>query len=255
MRTLAIVLFVAACGGGGGSNNNIDAAKSADAKVYMDAPPNVSQMITIAGTALASDNNSSTPLAGATVKLLKTSDDSVLGMATTAADGKYSFTVQTNGQVVDAYILATASGYKNAAAFPAAPFQADTAKADSNMVTTGNYAALAGFVGQHACPDTCPDMASTCTDTCMGFAVVEVLDSNSMAVQGAVASSTPTATYHYFSGAFPTGTDATDSSGTAFYSNMTPGMVTISATKTGVVLKSHAIKALKNTFTSTVITE
>jgi hypothetical protein len=248
MRILAIVLFVAACGGGGGSNNgDIDAGKSADAKVYMDSPPNVSQMITIGGTALSSDNNSSTPLAGATVKLLKVSDDSVLGMATTAADGKYSFAVQTNGQVVDAYILATADTFQQAAAFPAAPFQADTSTADSNLVKAGNYSALAGFTGQKDC--------SMDASTCLGFAVVEILDANSMPVEGAKASSTPAGMYHYMSGILPTGTDATDSSGTAFYSNLTPGMVTISATKSGVVFKSHPIKALKNTFTSTVVTE
>jgi hypothetical protein len=247
MRTLAIVLLLAACGGSNSGNGNIDATKSADAKVFMDAPPNVSQMITISGTALSSDNNSSTPLAGATVKLLNTSDDSVLGMTTTAADGKYSFTVQTNGQVVDAYILATADTFQPAAAFPAAPFQADTSTADSNLVKAGNYSALAGFTGQKEC--------SMDASTCLGFAVVEILDANNMPVEGAKASSTPAGMYHYMSGILPTGTDSTDSSGTAFYSNLTPGMVTISATKTGVVFKSHAIKALKDTFTSTVITE
>ena len=254
MRTLAIVLLVAACGG---SNNGggTDAAKSADAKVFMDAPPNVSQMITIGGTALASTNNGSTPLAGATVQLLKVSDDSVLGMATTGADGKYAFTVQTNGQVVDAYILAKAATYKNAAAFPAAPFQADTMTADSNMVTAGNYSALAGFTGQKSCPDMCPDVPAMCTDTCMGFAVVEILDANAMPVQGAVASSSPAGSYKYMSNNIPVGTDSTDTDGTAFYVNIPPGMVTISATKSGAVFKSHPIKALKNTFTSTVITE
>ena len=123
MRTLAFVLLIAACGS---SNNGggVDAAKSADAKVFMDAPPNVSQMITIGGTALNSTNTSTTPIAGAAIKLLKVSDDSVLGMATSGADGKYSFTVMTNGQVVDAYITATADTFQPAAAFPAAPFHA-----------------------------------------------------------------------------------------------------------------------------------
>jgi IPT/TIG domain-containing protein len=241
MRTLAIVLLVAACGGGNSGNGNIDATKSADAKVFMDAPPNVSQMITIGGTALNSTNTSTTPIAGATVKLLKISDDSVLGMATSGADGKYSFTVMTNGAVVDAYITATASGYQAAAAFPATPFQVDTTSADSNMVTTGNYSALTGFSGQHSGK---------------GFAVVEILDAASMPVQGAVASSTPAGgSYKYMSGGIPIGTDSTDTDGTAFYVDLPPGMVTISATKTGAVFKSHAIKALPDTFTSTVITE
>ncbi|HET9992699.1 MAG TPA: hypothetical protein VFQ65_29395, partial [Kofleriaceae bacterium] len=183
----------------------------------------------------------------AAIKLLKVSDDSVLGMATSGADGKYSFTVMTNGQVVDAYITATADTFQPAAAFPAAPFQADTTSADSNMVTTGNYQALSGFVGQKSCANM--------PDQCLGFAVVEILDSNNMPVQGAKASSTPAGMYHYMSGGIPIGTDSTDTDGTAFYSNLTPGMVTISATKSGATFKSHPIKALKDTFTSTVITE
>jgi hypothetical protein len=90
----------------------------------------------------------------------------------------------------------------------------------------------------------------------MGFAVVEILDATNMPVAGAVASSTPSGTYHYLDNGIPSGTTSTDAGGTAFYSNLSPtGMVTISATKSGAVFKSHAIKALKNTFTSTVVTE
>ena len=244
MKTSIALILIAACGGGG-SGNSTDGGGSgsnmpADARIFLDAPPTVPAMITISGTALDSGQSTSVPLAGATISLLKTSDDSVLATMTSAADGKYSLPVTTNGLVVDAYITASKSGYAPAAAFPAAPFEADTTTADSNLITSGNYTALTGFSGQQ------PGK---------GFAVVEILDSNQMPVAGAKVSSTPAGTYKYLQNSLPTGTTSTDTTGTAFCVNLTPGMVTLSATMSGAVFKSHAIKALPDTFTSTVVTE
>lgn len=245
MKTSIALILIAACGGGGCSSTDGGGSGSdmlADARIFLDAPPTVPAMITIAGTALDSGASTSVPLAGATISLLKTSDDSVLATTTSAADGKYSLPVTTNGLVLDAYIAATKSGYAPAAAFPAAPFQADTTTADSNLITTGNYTALAGFSGQDTAAHN-------------GFAVVEILDSNQMPVQGAKVSSTPAATYKYMQGGIPIGTTSTDTDGAAFCVNLTPGMVTLSATKSGAVFKSHPIRALPDTFTSTVVTE
>ena len=243
MKTSIALFLIAACGGGGGNSTDGGGSgsnKPADARVFLDAPPNVPAMITIAGTALDSGANTSVPLAGVAIALLKTSDDSMLATATSGADGKYSLPVTTNGLVVDAYITATKSGYAPAATFPAAPFQADTSTADSNLVTSGNYAALSIFSGQ---------------TTGMGFAVVAILDANQMPVQGATVSSTPAGTYKYMQNNTPSGTVSTDTDGAAFFVNLTPGMVTVSASKSGSVFKSHSIKALANTFTSSVITE
>jgi hypothetical protein len=244
MKTSIALILIAACGGGGGSSADGGGSGSnippADARVFLDAPPVVAAMITISGSALDSGASTSMPLAGVAISLLKTSDDSVLATATSGADGKYSLPVTTNGQVVDAYITATKSGYAPAATFPAAPFQADTSTADSNLVTSGNYTALKIFSGQ---------------TPGMGFVVAAILDANQMPVQGATASSTPAATYKYMQNNVPSGTVSTDTDGAAFYVNLPPGMVTISATKSGATFKSHAIKALADTFTSSVITE
>jgi hypothetical protein len=243
MKTSIALFLIAACGGGGGNSTDGGGSgsnKPADARVFLDAPPTVPAMITISGTALDSGASTSVPLAGVAIALLKTSDDSMLATATSGADGKYSLPVTTNGLVVDAYITATKSGYAPAATFPAAPFQADTSTADSNLITTGNYSALTAFSGQAAHK---------------GFAVVEILDANQMPVQGATVSSTPAGTYKYMQNMIPTGTVSTDTDGTAFFVNLTPGMVTLSATKSGATFKSHAIKAVADTFTSSVINE
>jgi len=244
-KALAFGLVLAACGGGGNNNTGDDDDGSntpmADARVFLDAPPSVPAMITISGTANDNGQSSSTPLDGATISLLSVADDSMLATATTGADGKYSMSVTTNGHVVDAYVLATKSGYTDAAAFPAAPFAADEPKADSNLVTTGNFSLLGFYTGQ---------MAGK------GIAVVAILDASGTAVMGAMVSSTPAATYRYSdSNGTPSSTTSTNSDGAAFLINMTPGTVSVSATKSGSVFKTHAIKVRANTFTSTVIRE
>lgn len=237
MRSLAIVLIVAACGGGNSNTGDASTGGKMDARVFQDAAPSVPAMITIGGTALASNQSGAAPLAAATIKLLKMSDDSMLATATSDAQGKYTMTVTTNGQPVDAYITANATGYQPAASFPAGPFLADVATADSNMVKTGDYGGLI-IAGQQAGH---------------GFVVVTVLDHNDMPVQGATISSTPASTYKYSSNGIPVGNTATDTDGAGFFVNVPPGTITINAAKSGMTFKSHTVKAAADVFTSSVI--
>jgi hypothetical protein len=244
-KALAFGLVLAACGSGGNGNTGDDDDGSntppADARVFLDAPPSVPAMITISGTANDNGQSTSTPLAGVTVSLLSVADDSMIATATSGADGTYSMAVTTNGHVVDAYVLATKSGYTDAASFPPAPFAVDEPKADSNLVTTGNFNLLGFYTGQ---------MAGK------GIVVTEILDASSAAVTGATVASTPAATYRYSdSNGTPSSTTSTNSDGAAFLINVAPGMVSVSATKSGSVFKTHSIKVRANTFTSTVVRE
>jgi len=243
MKILSFVLLVAACGGsssnpGGGG----DASNTADGRVFNDAPPNVPAMITIAGTAKDNGASSSTPLAGVTITLKNRADDSTLASATSDAQGAYSMSVATNGHVVDAYILATKSGYTDAAAFPAAPFAADDAMADSNLVTTGNFNLLCLYSGQQSSN---------------GIVIAEILDASSMPVAGAAVTSSPAAGSYQYSDANgrPGYGPSTNTDGAAFLVNVPAGSVSINATKSGASFKSHSVTAKANTFTSTVITE
>jgi hypothetical protein len=242
MKVLSFVLVVAACGGSNSNPAGGDASASIDSRVFMDAPPNVPAMITIGGTARDSGQSSSTPLAGVAIALKSRADDSTIASATSDAQGKYSMSVTTGGHVVDAYILATKSGYTDAASFPAAPFQADAPMADSNLVTTNNFNLLGLYTGQQSS---------------MGIVVAELLDASDMPVQGATVSSTPAAAKYMYSDSSGTPADlpSTNTDGTAFLINVSAGSVMITATKSGSSFKSHAVTARANTFTSTVITE
>jgi hypothetical protein len=199
-------------------------------------------MITIAGTAYDNGQNSSTPLAGVAIALKNRADDSTIASATSDAQGKYSMAVTTGGHVVDAYILATKSGYTDAAAFPAAPFSADAAMADSNLITTNNFNLLGLYTGQQ--PSN-------------GIVIAEILDASSMPVAGAKVSCSPAAGSYMYSDSSgtPASGDATNTDGTSFLINVAAGPVSISATKDGATFKTHAVVAKANTFTSTVITE
>jgi hypothetical protein len=239
MKLLSFVLVVAACGGSSKSNNPDGGP---DARVFNDAPPNVPAMITIGGTAKDNGQSSSTPLAGVAITLKNRADDSMIGSATSDAQGKYSMSVTTGGHVVDAYILATKSGYADAAAFPAAPWAADNAMADSNLITSGNFNLLTLYTGQQSGN---------------GIIVAEILDSSSMPVEGATVASTPASGKYLYSDSSgtPASRPSTNTDGTSFLVNVPPGSVSISATKSGSSFKSHSVTALANTFTSTVVTE
>ena len=242
MKLLPFALLLAACSGSNSNPAGGDAPSQMDSRVFMDAPPSVPAMITIAGTAYDNGASTATPLAGVAITLKSRADDSMIASATSDAQGKYSMAVSTGGHVVDAYILATKSGYTDAAAFPAAPFQADDAKADSNMVTTSNFSLLGLYTGQQS------------TD---GIVVVAILDASSMPVAGATVSSSPAAGKYMYSDSSgrPALGMSTNTDGAAFLVNVAAGSVTINATKSGNNFKSHAVTAKANTFTSTVITE
>ena len=243
MKILPFVLLVAACGSNSKPGGNADAPNmQIDGRVFMDAPPSVPAMITIAGTALDSSQNSTMPLAGAAITLKNRTDDATLATATSDAQGKYSMQVTTNGHVVDAYILATKSGYVDAAAFPAKPWEADAASADSNMITTGNYNLLGVYTGQQSSN---------------GIIIVEVLDASSMPVMGAAVSCSPASGSVLYTGSngIPASGSSTNTDGTGFLINVPPGSVQLGVTKSGATFKTHPVNARANTFTSTVVTE
>jgi hypothetical protein len=236
-RALAIAFVFGACGGGSGSNPDA----GADARIFLDAPPVVPQMITIAGTATADGQSSSMPLPGVAISIVKQSDENTpLATATTDAQGKYSVMVPTGGGVVDAYIKATIANYVDNYVYPAAPFQTDTLMANANMITSSNFNLLGIISGQQSGK---------------GVIVIEILDANMMPVMGATVTSSPPSTYKYSdSNGTPTSTTATAADGTAFMFNVPVGHVDVSATKAGMVLKTHGIAAHADKFTTTVIT-
>jgi hypothetical protein len=243
MRSFAALMFLVACGGSGGGNSTPDGAKSADAHIFMDAPPVVPQMIKFSGVTSESTQSSDVPLAGVVVGVYASANESTpLAMATSDGSGAYTLMVPTNGSVVDGYIKATKSGYTDNYVYPAAPFQGDQLMANANLVTTSNFGLLGFLVGQTAGK---------------GLIVAEILSSADASVMGATVASTPASgTYRYSdSGGTPTSTSSTNTDGASFMVNVPAGHVDISATKSGMVFKTHGLVAHADAFTTTVITQ
>jgi hypothetical protein len=246
MKAQLALILIAACGGGSTSNpdapkSTIDAPGAIDAKIFMDAPPVVNNNITVSGIASASGQTTSTPLAGVVVGFYKTGNDTAIATMTTTATGAYTFSIPTNGMVVDGYLKATKSGYADNFLYPAAPLQADFPMADSNLVTTSDFSGLTILTGQ---------MSTN------GFIAATVLDATGTAVMGAKVTSTPASgSYAYSdSNGIPTSTTGTNTDGRAFFINVPPGApVAISATKTGTAFKSHSLTGHPNALTTTII--
>ncbi len=247
MKAQLALFLIAACGGGSTSNpdapkSTIDAPTAIDAKIFMDAPPVVNQMITVSGTASASGQTTSTPLAGVVVAFYLSSNQTTpVATMTTAAAGTYSFSIPTSGMVVDGYLKATKSGYADNYLYPAAPLQADFPMADSNLVTTSDFSGLTILTGQQSTN---------------GFIAATVLDASNNPVMGAKVTSTPASgSYAYSdSNGIPTSTTGTNTDGRAFFINVPPGApVSIGATKTGTTFKSHSLTGHPNALTTTII--
>jgi hypothetical protein len=243
----AMLVVVAACSanGGGDPANGVDGGTTSDGKVFMDAPANVPTMITFAGTAAErGSGSSSTPIAGLTVGVYKTSDESTpVGTATTDAQGTYSITVTTNGAPFDGFVKGSKSGYVDSYDYSDGPLIGNVA-ADLNMITPSNFSLLSTFAGGNQ-------------QSSKGLIVLAVLDSSMNPISGAKVSSNPASgTYRYngSSGIPDQNAMSTGADGAAFMFNVpSTQSVTVAATKTGMTFKAHAVKAHAGAFTLTFV--
>jgi len=237
-KTAILYLLLAACGGGGGSKTD----GSTDTMVFHDAPPNVPAMITISGTTKeVTGLGQMNPLAGVVVEAHKASDDSLVTMTTSDAQGNYSLTITTNGVPVDGYLKATKATYADTYLFPPAPLIANFSMGSVNCLmpsTIDSLYAIAGVAGGHVAG--------------MGTVALEVFDAAGMPVTGATISSTPAYTYRYGNPPLNSNT-STQADGIAAVLNAAPGSVSLSATKTGTTFHSHSVKVFANAFTTTII--
>jgi hypothetical protein len=202
-------------------------------------------MLTVSGTAAErGSGSSSTPIAGLLVSVFKTSDDATpVGTAMTDAQGKYSIMVMTNGASFDGFVKGAKSGYVDSYDYSDGPFVGNTT-ADLNMITPSNFSLLSTFAGGNQ-------------QSSKGLIVLAVLDSNMMPVAGATVASNPAASPYRYNGASgipDQNATSTGADGAAFMFNVpSTANVTVSATKTGMTFKSHAIKAHAGAFTLTFV--
>src|SRR5262245_54113881 len=89
---VAVCLAVTACGGSSSSSSSWIDAPGADG-----AGSSTPVMLTLSGTAKEISASGQVAIAGVMLTAYNAADDSVLGTATSAADGTFSITVNTAG--------------------------------------------------------------------------------------------------------------------------------------------------------------
>jgi len=213
-----------------------------DSKKMPDAPT-APAMITIKGTTKDANPLQPKVLGNVPVAAFKASDDSMVAMTTSDAQGNYTLTITTNGVALDGYLKATNTGYLDTYLYPPKPVSADIPSAPMNMVTQQIVDLLSGTVCRKA------------QDTAKGLIGVMVIDTAGMPVAGAMVASSPAADkYCYDKGTSPDSTATmTDTDGIAYMINVT-GDTTVSATG-GATFMSHSVKARAGTLTTTQISE
>ena len=246
LRAVACVLFVAACGGSSGNPNpDIDSNIGGDAKEFLDAPPNVPQMIKISGITSERGLSGETNVAGVTMTAHASANEAT-AIATTmsGSDGKYTLTVMTNGMPLDGFLKASKSGYVDNYLYPTSPFIADSGDLGVNMLTPSNKDFLNNLAGGN-------QMAGK------GLIGLQVRDAAGMPVVGATVSSMPASggyRYTNSSGLPSSNATATSEDGVAFMFNVPSGPITVTATKAGMTFKAHIVVARADKMTTTSVT-
>ncbi len=211
------------------------------------APP--PSMLTISGVASEITTGGRTPQAGVAISVYNVSDDSMIGTATTDANGAYSITVSTNGSPVDGYLKATKTGLKETYLYPPGPLSSDFAGVTTLMLSQSTQN-LANMVGGAAPPDA--------TKGWIAMLVLDAPQTSANAVMGATVTATPTGEIRYNSSAgIPGGpgqATSTAMDGIAYVMNVPAGQVTVGASKSGLTFKSHPVKARADKVTLTLVT-
>jgi len=216
-----------------------------DAKVFMDAPPIVPQMITISGKTTERGLSGETNVAGVMLAVYASSNESTpLAMATSDAQGMFTLTVTTMGMPIDGYVLAKKGGYVDLYMYDTGPFIDSFADANLNMITPGNKDFLSSLAGGN-------QMAGK------GLIGLQVRDASGNPVAGATVSSTPASgSYHYTgsNGLPDSAATMTSADGVAFMFNVPSGAITVTASKSGLTFHPHAVKAPADKMTTTSVT-
>lgn len=232
----ALVLGLAsgACGGddGGDGDGNGD----------IDAPPAAS-MVTISGVAETVAGTAIEPLAGATIEAFRRDGGAALAMTTSAADGTYAITLETDGTAIDGYLKGTSAGRLDTYLYPPRPLAADRDGATMLIITQQTLGLLGTFGG-------------VTQDSAKGFIGLVVQDGNATGVAGATVTISPagTARVIYAVNGLPNqNATMTDSSGTVFVANTNVGEIVVDATAGAMQFHEHSVEARAGVITTTLI--
>jgi hypothetical protein len=230
-------LALTACGG---------SSKSSSPDAPGDDAPLGAGTLALSGTAREISTSGQVPIAGVTLTAYKASDDSVLGTATSAADGTFTITVTATS--IDGYLKATTPGtgsnaYKDSYLYP------------PSMLTT-NYTGVPVFVLKTSTYNLVNLLLMNNQSASNGWIAMLIQDATGAPVAGATAASTPAGRINYNDNNRPsTAAAATAADGIAYDTNVAAGTVMVSASKTGSTFVSHAIKVRPNVVTLTIVTQ
>lgn len=248
---LATCLAVAACGGSSSSSNppgsgsgSIDAPGGTD-----DAAP-APASLTLSGTAKEISASGQTAIAGVMLTAYNAADDSMLGMATSAADGTFSIAVATTGTAIAGYLKATTPGtgantYKDSYLYPPTALSANYTGVPVFVLKKSTYDLVNGglFLKNNQDPKN-------------GWIALLVVDKAMAPVAGAAVTSTPLGQINYNAGGLPsTSAKSTAADGIAYDTNIAAGQVMVDASKAGATFASHSIKVRPDVVTLTLVTE
>jgi hypothetical protein len=206
-------------------------------------------MLTLSGTAKEISASGQTAIAGVMLTAYNAADDSVLGTATSAADGTFSITVTTGGQGIHGYLKATTPGtgqnaYKDSYLYPPVTLTANYSGVPVYVlkVTTYNLVNSSFLLNNNQSAQN-------------GWIALLIEDATGAAVAGATVTSTPMGQVNDNASNLPSATaTATATGGIAYDTNITPGAVTVKAARTGTSFAMHTIKVRPEVVTLTLIT-
>ncbi|HUH05486.1 MAG TPA: hypothetical protein VML75_26000 [Kofleriaceae bacterium] len=173
-----------------------------------------------------------TPINGATIEGFDRGDEITAIVTTTSdASGDFTASLTTNGEPVDSYLRSTAASYWTTYLYPPTPVFMNLTGVTVVMVTDAQFSTLTSFV-----PVT--------QDQDLGWVSMVVLDCEGQPIRGATVTSTPAAgdTAYSGNGGIPSLTEpATRADGVAMLFNVPVGDLELSATVSGMTLRTHTV--------------
>lgn len=239
-------LVVTACGGSSsGSPPATDAASGTDgaASDGGSAPGT----LTLSGTAKEISTSGQVALAGVMLTAYNAADDSVLGTATSAADGTFSISVTAT--TIDGYLKATTPGtganaYKDSYLYPPATLTANYSGVPVFVLKVSTYDLVNGNL-----------LLANNQSAQNGWVALLVEDAAAAPIAGATVTSTPAGQINYNASGLPSkSATSTAADGIAYDTNIAPGSVLVKAAKTGTTFTAHSIKVRPDVVTLTLIT-
>jgi hypothetical protein len=249
---MALLVLLGACSNDGkdGVNPRVDAGAGGVDASTIDSPRATPTLI-ISGRATEQTFSGAIAVDGALIEAYRAGDETTpIAMTTTNAGGNYTLTIETGTVAIDGYLKATKAGLLDTYLYPPEPVYQDFDMASIVMATQANFDSMSTVAQGGQIPEN-------------GF-IGLVVTNGSSPVQGATISSEPTAgapgpTVYRYNGTvgttlFPSATPtSTNTDGVAYVFNAPPGQVTVSAMKTGMTFKSHAVKVRPGVITTTLI--